>query len=83
MATTRLTLSDEEIERLTALDRAHFFHAATRASCAMSSAPERLPDNTKASCTMPPYSSCSTGARYSPGSGPPRPKEGERHREQQ
>ena len=27
--TTRLTLSDEEIERLTALDRAHFFHAAT------------------------------------------------------
>jgi putrescine---pyruvate transaminase len=29
MATTRLTLSDDEIERLTALDRAHFFHAAT------------------------------------------------------
>ena len=27
--TTRLTMSDEEIERLTALDRAHFFHAAT------------------------------------------------------
>jgi putrescine aminotransferase len=27
--TTRLTLTDEEIDRLTALDRAHFFHAAT------------------------------------------------------
>ena len=27
--TTRLMLSDEEIDRLTALDRAHFFHAAT------------------------------------------------------
>ena len=26
---SRLTLTDEEIERLTALDRAHFFHAAT------------------------------------------------------
>ena len=29
MTTTRLTLSDEEIDRLIALDRAHFFHAAT------------------------------------------------------
>ena len=27
--TKRLTLTDEEIDRLTALDRAHFFHAAT------------------------------------------------------
>ena len=27
--TTRLTLTDQEIDRLTALDRAHFFHAAT------------------------------------------------------
>jgi putrescine aminotransferase len=26
---TRLTLSDEDIDRLTALDGAHFFHAAT------------------------------------------------------